>query len=196
GQVVDAAMIDGVASLMTAFHGMVAAGLVRHERGANFLDSGAHFYEVYECADGRFVSVAPIEGKFYAELLRRLDIDPATMPPQMERARWPEAKEKLAALFKTKTSAEWCALLAGTDACFAPVLTTDEAPSHPHHRARGTYVEIDGVWQGAPAPRFSRTVPELPIPPQPADPATAEKALKGWLDPAEIAALKAAGTID
>src|SRR5579884_830706 len=195
GQVVDAAMIDGVASLMTAFHGMVAAGLVRHERGANFLDSGAHFYEVYECADGRFVSVAPIEGKFYAELLRRLDIDPATMPPQMERARWPEAKEKLAALFKTKTSAEWCALLAGTDACFAPVLTTDEAPSHPHHRASGTYVEIDGVWQGAPAPRFSRTVPELPIPPQPADPATAEKALKGWLDPAEIAALKAAGTI-
>jgi alpha-methylacyl-CoA racemase len=195
GQVVDAAMIDGVVSLMTAFHGMAAAGLVHHERGANFLDSGAHFYEVYECADGRFVSLAPIEGKFYAELLRRLDIDPATMPPQMERAQWPAAKERLAALFKTKTCAEWCALLEGTDACFAPVLTTDEAPSHPHHRARGTYVEIDGVWQGAPAPRFSRTVPETPIPPQPADPATAEAALMGWLDPVEIAALKAAGTI-
>jgi alpha-methylacyl-CoA racemase len=195
GQVVDAAMIDGVASLMTAFHGMAAAGLVRHERGANFLDSGAHFYEVYECADGHYVSLAPIEDKFYAELLRRLDIDPATMPPQTERAQWPAAKEKLAALFKTKTCAEWCALLEGTDACFAPVLTTDEAPSHPHHRARGTYVEIDGVWQGAPAPRFSRTVPETPIPPQPADPETAAAALKGWLDPAEIAALKAAGTI-
>lgn len=195
GQVVDAAMIDGVASLMAAFHGMAAAGLVAHERGANFLDSGAHFYEVYECADGRHVSVAPIEGKFYAELLRRLDLDPTELPPQTERAHWPAAKKKLAALFKTKTSAEWCALLEGTDACFAPVLTTDEAPSHPHHQARGTYVEIDGVWQGAPAPRFSRTVPDLPIPPQPADPATAEQALAGWLDPAEIAALKAAGTI-
>jgi alpha-methylacyl-CoA racemase len=195
GQVVDAAMIDGVASLMAAFHGMAAAGLVSHERGTNFLDSGAHFYEVYECADGRYVSVAPIEGKFYAELLRRLDLDPADLPPQTERAGWPAAKEKLAALFRTKTCAEWCALLEGTDACFAPVLTTDEAPHHPHHRARGTYVEIDGVWQGAPAPRFSRTVPDLPIPPQPADPEAAEEALAGWLDPAEIAALKAAGTI-
>jgi alpha-methylacyl-CoA racemase len=195
GQVVDAAMIDGVASLMTAFHGMAAAGLLSHERGTNFLDSGAHFYEVYECADSRYVSVAPIEGKFYAELLRRLDLDPTQLPPQTERAHWPAAKERFAALFKTKTCAEWCALLEGTDACFAPVLTTDEAPSHPHHRARGTYVEIDGIYQGAPAPRFSRTVPDLPIPPQPADPATAEAALAGWLDPAEIAALKAAGAI-
>ncbi|HJU14839.1 MAG TPA: CaiB/BaiF CoA-transferase family protein [Stellaceae bacterium] len=195
GQVVDAAMIDGAASLMTAFHGMVAAGLVRHERGTNFLDSGAHFYEVYECADGRHISAAPIEGKFYAELLRRLDLDPAELPPQMERASWPAAKKRLAALFKTRTQAEWCALLEGTDACFAPVLSTNEAPSHPHHRARGTYVEIDGIVQGAPAPRFSRTVPELPIPPQPADPETAEGALAGWLDAAEIAALKSAGTI-
>jgi alpha-methylacyl-CoA racemase len=195
GQVVDAAMIDGVASLMMAFHGLAAAGLTSHERGANVLDSGAHFYEVYECADGRFVSVAPIEGKFYAELLRRLDLDPAGLPPQMERQGWPAAKEKLAALFKTRTQAEWCALLEGTDACFAPVLTSEEAPSHPHHRARGTYVEIDGVMQGAPAPRFSRTVPQVPIPPQPADPETAAEALQGWLDPAEIAALRAAGTI-
>ncbi len=195
GQVVDAAMIDGVASLMTAFHGLAAAGLTSHERGANVLDSGAHFYEVYECADGRFVSVAPIEGKFYAELLRRLDLDPAGLPPQRERANWPAAKEKLAALFKTRTQAQWCALLEGTDACFAPVLTSEEAPSHPHHRARGTYVEIDGVMQGAPAPRFSRSVPEVPIPPQPADPESAEEALRGWLDAQEIAALKAAGTI-
>jgi alpha-methylacyl-CoA racemase len=195
GQVVDAAMIDGAASLMTAFHGMAAAGIVSHERGTNFLDSGAHFYEVYECADGRFISVAPIEGKFYAELLRRLDLDPAALPPQMTRADWPAAKERFAALFKTRTCAEWCALLEGTDVCFAPVLSTEEAPAHPHHRARGTYVEIDGIVQGAPAPRFSRSVPDLPIPPQPADPVTAAAALAGWLDPAEIAALKAAGTI-
>ena len=195
GQVVDAAMIDGVASLMTAFLGMAAAGLTSHERGTNILDSGAPFYEVYECADGRHVSLAPIEGKFYAELLRRLDLDPADLPPQMERAHWPAVKERLARLFKTKTQAEWCAILEGSDACFAPVLTSDEAPPHPHHRARGTYVAIDGIVQGAPAPRFSRTVPETPIPPQPTDPATAAAALAGWLDPAEIAALKTAGTI-
>ena len=103
GQVVDAAMVDGAASLMTAFHGMVASGLATHERGTNHLDTGSHFYNVYECADGRWISIAPIEGKFYAELLRRLDIDPATMPPQMDQAHWPEAQARLAALFKTRT---------------------------------------------------------------------------------------------
>ena len=167
GQVVDAAMVDGAASLMTAFHGMVASGLATHQRGTNHLDTGSHFYNVYECADGRWISIAPIEGKFYAELLRRLDIDPATLPPQMDRTHWPDAQARLAALFKTRTCAEWCDLLEGTDACFAPVLTTDEAPRHPHNAARQTYVEIDGIVQPAPAPRFSRTVPDLPIPPQP-----------------------------
>lgn len=195
GQIVDAAMIDGTASLMTAFHGAVAAGLASHERGANHLDGGAHFYNTYECADGRWISVAPIEGKFYAELLRRLDLDPATMPPQMDREHWLAAQARLASLFKTRTRDEWCALLEGTDACFAPVLTTDEAPYHPHHAARGTYVEIDGIVQPAPAPRFSRTRPGLPIPPQPTGPDEAEAALAPWLAPAEIAALKAAGTI-
>src|SRR6516162_5116046 len=145
GQVVDAAMVDGAASLMTAFHGMMAAGLGSHDRGTNILDTGAHFYEVYECADGRWISIAAIEGKFYAELLRRLDIDPATLPPQMDREHWPEAKAQLAALFKTRTRDEWCALLEGTDACFAPVLTSNEAPRHPHNKMRGTYVEIDGI---------------------------------------------------
>ena len=195
GQIVDAAMIDGVASLMTAAVGAVAAGLSTHERGTNHLDTGAHFYNVYECAGGGWISVAPIEGKFYAELLRRLDIDPATMPPQMDRARWPEAQAQFAELFKTRTRDQWCALLEGTDACFAPVLTTDEAPDHPHNAARGTYVEIDGIVQPAPAPRFSRTVPGLPIPPQPSGPEQAEAALAAWLDPDEIAALKAAGTL-
>jgi alpha-methylacyl-CoA racemase len=195
GQIVDAAMIDGAASLMTAAIGAVAAGLSTHERGTNHLDTGAHFYNVYECADGGWISVAPIEGKFYAELLRRLDIDPATMPQQTDRARWPEAQAQFTELFKTRTRDQWCALLEGTDACFAPVLTTDEAPDHPHNAARATYVEIDGIVQPAPAPRFSRTVPDLPIPPQPTSPETAEAALAAWLDPAEIAALKAVGTL-
>ena len=155
GQVVDAAMVDGTASLMTAFHGMVAAGLGRHERGTNFNDTGAHFYEAYECADGRWISVAAIEGKFYAELLRRLDIDPATMPPQMDRERWPEAKTRLAALFKTRTREEWCSLLEGTDACFAPVLSLAEAAAHPHNKARGVYrLGPDGELEAPGAPRF------------------------------------------
>ena len=196
GQVVDAAMVDGAASLMTGFYGLVAAGMATHERGTNHLDTGAHFYNVYECADGRWISIAPIEGKFYAELLRRLDVDPAAIPPQMEREHWPRMQTRLAELFKTKTSAEWCALLEGTDACFAPVLTTDEASSHPHNAARGSYIEIDGIVQPAPAPRFSRTVPDLPIPPQPPSRgAEAEAVLAAWLEPAEIAALRAAGTL-
>ncbi len=195
GQIVDAAMIDGVASLMTSFHGAVAAGQATHQRGTNHLDGGAHFYNAYECADGRWIAVASIEGKFYSELLRRLDIDPATMPPQMDREHWPQAQALLAARFKTRTREEWCALLEGTDACFAPVLTTDEAPDHPHNAARGTYVEIGGIVQPAPAPRFSRTRPELPIPPPPIGPEAAEAALAPWLDPAEIAALRDAGTI-
>jgi alpha-methylacyl-CoA racemase len=193
GQVVDAAMVDGTASLLTAFHGLVAAGLATHERGTNTLDTGAHFYSAYECADGRWISVAAIEGKFYAELLRRLDIEPATMAPQMDREHWPATQDRLAALFKTRTREEWCRLLEGTDACFAPVLTTDEAPHHPHNKARGTYVEIDGIVQPAPAPRFSRTVPDLPMPPQPNDPEQAETALATWLEPTEIAALRRSG---
>jgi crotonobetainyl-CoA:carnitine CoA-transferase CaiB-like acyl-CoA transferase len=198
GQVVDAAMVDGAASLMTGFFGMMAAGLGSHERGTNVLDTGSHFYEVYECADGRWISVAAIEGKFYAELLRRLDIDPATMPSQqMDREHWPEAKGRLATLFKTRTRDEWCAVLEGTDACFAPVLTTDEAPEHPHNKMRRTYVEIDGIVQPAPAPRFSRTVADLPIPPQPPSRGEdAATALADWLAPAEIEALRCAGTIE
>ena len=196
GQVVDAAMVDGAASLMTAFHGMLAAGLATHERGANALDTGSHFYNVYECADAQWISIAPIEGKFYTELLRRLDVDPATLPPQMDRSHWPEAQARLAALFKTRTRAEWCELLEGTDACFAPVLTTDEAAVHRHNAARRTYLEIDGIVQPAPAPRFSRAVPDPPTPPQPARRGEdALAVLAQWLEPAEIAALRAAGAL-
>jgi alpha-methylacyl-CoA racemase len=166
GQVVDAAMVDGAASLMAIFYALHAAGSFSLNRGENALDSGAFFYDVYECADGRFVSLAAIEDKFLEEFLRRMEIDPAEMPPKLDRRRWPEAKAKLATRFKTKTREEWCRLLEGSDACFAPVLSVAEAPSHPHNRARGTFIEVDGIVQPGPAPRFSRTPTALPTPPE------------------------------
>lgn len=180
GQVVDAAISDGTAHLMTNFHGMRAAGLMSLERGTNFSDSGAPFYDVYECADGRYVSVAPIEGKFFELLVEKIGLSLADLPAQNDRSQWPALKERFAARFKEKTAAEWTALLEGTDACFAPVLSLDEAPEHPHMKARGVYVEIDGVVQPAPAPRFSRSVPENPYAAKPADATPVDEALSGW----------------
>jgi alpha-methylacyl-CoA racemase len=195
GQVVDAAMIDGAASLMTLFYGLRAAGEMSLNRGENLLDSGAFFYETYECADGKFVALAPIEGKFLAELYRRLDLDPSEFPAQYDRAQWPATKAKLAAVFRTRTRAEWCARLEGSDACFAPVLSLDEAPEHPHHRARGTFIDVAGIVQPAPAPRFSRTPAGIPTPPEDPGPDSAA-ALGDWgFTGAEIAALKAAGAL-
>lgn len=165
GQVVDAAMIDGAASLMTMFYGLRARGTWTDKRGENLLDSGAHFYDVYETSDGLYLSVGAIEGKFYAELLRLTDLKGKNLPGQMDRAKWPEMREILRAVFKKKTRDEWCAILEGTDACFAPVLSMEEAPGHPHNRARGTFVEIDGVIQPGPAPRFSRTKAKIQGPP-------------------------------
>jgi len=195
GQVVDAAMVDGAASLMTIFFALHAAGNFSTTRGENILDSGAFFYDVYECADGGYVSLAPIEDKFLEELLRRMEIDPATMPAKLDRRRWPEAKAKLAARFKTRTREEWCRLLEGSDACFAPVLSLAEAPSHPHNLARGTFIEIDGIVQPAPAPRFSRTPAQPPTPPE----APGERgiaSLAGWgLGPEEIARLRTIGAL-
>jgi alpha-methylacyl-CoA racemase len=195
GQVVDAAMVDGAASLMTMFYALHAAGSFTATRGANALDSGAFFYDVYECADGKYVSLAPIEDKFLEELLRRLEIDPAEMPPKMNRRRWPEAKAKLAARFKRKTRDEWCRILEGSDACFAPVLSLAEAPSHPHNLARQSFVEIDGIVQPAPSPRFSRTPAGRPTPPEiPGERGIASLAQWG-LPSAEIAALKRSGAL-
>jgi alpha-methylacyl-CoA racemase len=192
GQVVDAAMTDGTASLMTMFFGMRAAGQWTVERGANILDSGAFFYEVYECADGRHVAVAPIEDKFLAELYRLLELDPADFPAKLNAKGWPAAKEKLAAVFRTRTQAEWCRLLEGSDACFAPVLSLDEAPDHPHNKARGTFVTIDGIVQPAPAPRFSRTPSATPTPPEVAN----AEVLREWgFGDDEIAALREAGAL-
>jgi alpha-methylacyl-CoA racemase len=165
GQVVDAAMVDGAASLMTAFYGLRAMGIWTDRRGENILDSGAHFYDVYETADGKYISVGSIEPKFYAELLRLTGLEKGGLPHQLDRPKWPELREILRGLFKTKTREEWCAILEGTDACFAPVLSMEEAPNHPHNRARGTFLEIDGVIQPGPAPRFSRTKAEIQGPP-------------------------------
>lgn len=195
GQVVDAAMVDGVASMQTIFLGMRAAGLWRDERGTNAIDSGSHFYQVYECADGKWICVAAVEDRFYADLLRRLGIEPGTLGEQMEPANWPQAKALLAARFKQKTRAEWCALLEGTDACFAPVLSWREAPSHPHLSERQTFCEIDGVVQPAVAPRFSRSLPNRPTLPQDITPEGTDRALAAWLDTEAIAALRAAGTL-
>ena len=195
GQVVDAAMVDGAASLATIFFALHAAGNFTLNRGDNVLDSGAFFYDVYECADGKYVSLASIEDKFLAEFLRRMEIDPKEMPAKLDRKRWPEAKAKLAARFKTRTRDEWCRLLEGSDACFAPVLSLEEAPIHPHNVARGTFIEVDGIVQPGPAPRFSRTPAGKPTPPEaPGERGNASLAQWG-LTPDEIAGLKRVGVL-
>jgi alpha-methylacyl-CoA racemase len=157
GQVIDAAMTEGAASLMAMFYGRMAAGHWRDQRGVNVLDTGAPWYDAYETADGKHVAIGSIEGRFYAELIERLGLDPTTLPGQFEFARWPELRAAFTAAFKSKTRDEWCREMEGTDVCFAPVLSLAEAPRHAHNQARGAFVDIDGVTQPAPAPRFSRT---------------------------------------
>ena len=157
GQTVDAAMIDGAASLMTSAYALRAAGIADGPRGENVLDSGAHYYDVYETSDGRYVSIAPVEPKFYAELLDRIGLEPDDPPHSAHRDDWPGSKARLAALFRSRTRDEWRDILEGTDACFAPVLGMDEAHRHPHNAARGTFVERDGIVQPNAAPRFDRT---------------------------------------
>lgn len=157
GQVIDCAMTDGAASLAAMFYGMRAMGLWSDERQANLLDGGAHFYDTYECSDGKWVSIGSIEPQFYALLLEKIELNDEQFSNQMSREDWPDLKGKLALIIKAKSRDEWCALLEGTDVCFAPVLSMAEAPDHPHNQARETFVEIEGVMQPAPAPRFSET---------------------------------------
>jgi alpha-methylacyl-CoA racemase len=196
GQVVDTAMVDGAAVLTTMFHAFRAMGMWEDERGTNLLDTGAHFYDVYETSDGKYVSIGSIEPQFYAELLRLTGLDADdTMPRQQDRTQWPALKERFTELFKTKTRDEWRALLEDSDACFAPVLTMSEAAEHPHIQARGTIVEYEGVLQPAPAPRFSRTTAELRSPPARPGEHT-DVALADWgFTAAELAALHAVGAI-
>ncbi len=165
GQVIDAAMVDGSAVLTTFIHSLRAMGIWMDERGTNLLDTGAHFYDVYETADHRYVSVGSIEPQFYAELLRLSGLKGEELPGQMDRGQWPALKERVAEVFRTKTRDEWCALMEGTDVCFAPVLSMAEAPDHPHNRRRETFVEVAGVRQPAPAPRFARTPGAIDRPP-------------------------------
>jgi len=194
GQVVDAAMVEGVASLMTQPHGSFGAGIMNNERGTNVTDSGAPFYDVYECADGRFIALGAVEKRFYAEALRVLGLE-RLLADQWTRKEWPAAKAAIAETVKGKTRDEWVKAFEGTESCFAPVLTLDEAPSHPHFRERGTYVEIDGVVQPAPAPRFSRSAPSTPRPARPWSTEQAEDILSPWMDRSELSELRSAGAL-
>jgi alpha-methylacyl-CoA racemase len=194
GQVVDAAMTDGAALLMTMIYQLKAIGTWSNARGANAIDGGAHFYSTYQCADGKWIAVGAIEPQFYALLLETCGIDDPRFAAQWDRARWPELRAALAEIFHTRTRDEWCALLEGTDACVAPVLDLDEAPLHPHNQARGTFVEHAGAIQPAPAPRFSRTPATLAS--APAKPASPESILAAWgLGDDELSRLRERGTI-
>ncbi len=197
GQVVDAAMVDGTAVLTTFMHGMMAMGGWKDERGVNILDTGAHYYEVYECADGKFLSVGAIEPQFYAVLLEKTGLaDDAEFLQQNDKAQWPHLKERLAEVIATKTRDEWAAIFDGSDACVAPILSLGEAPSHPHNVARGAFLERDGIVQPAPAPRFSRTTAEIQRPPAHAGQHT-DEVLSEWgvVDADRAAELRAAGAI-
>lgn len=196
GQVVDCSMADGSASLMAMFYGMNAAGTWSDEVGANLLDGGAHFYDSYECSDGNYISIGSIEPQFYAELLEKLELtDDPEFRRQMDKTKWPALKQRLIERFKTKTREQWCAIMEGTDICFGPVLTLKEALKHPHNIARKTFVEVEGVPQPAPAPRFSATQSKIQSPP-PVIGQHTESALKDWgLSGSDVDALRKAGAI-
>ncbi len=165
GQVVDAAMVDGVSVIMAMNHSLKAAGLWSDQRGENLLDSGAHFYDTYATSDGKYVSIGSLEPQFYTLLLEKMEIYDPEFNDQLNPDKWPALKEKIAERFKTKTRDEWCEIMEGTDVCFAPVLSMTEAYSYPHNVDRNVFVELDGITYPAPAPRFSRTVPEIQSPP-------------------------------
>jgi alpha-methylacyl-CoA racemase len=195
GQVVDAAMVDGAAVLTTMFHALRAMGIWEDERGTNLLDTGAPFYDVYETADGLYVSIGSIEPQFYAELLRLSGLEGEELPWQHDKTQWPAMKDRMAAIFKAKTRDEWCALMDGTDVCFAPVLSLGEAPAHPHNVHRGTFLELSGVVQPAPAPRFSATPPAVQGPPAHAGQHT-DEVLGDWgIDADTVERLRSSGAI-
>ncbi|WP_374534776.1 CaiB/BaiF CoA transferase family protein [Phenylobacterium sp.] len=195
GQVIDCAMSDGAASLMAMFYGFKAGGIWKEQRRANLLDGGAHFYDTYQCADGKWISIGSIEPQFYALLLEKTGVDDPDFAAQMDRGRWDGLREKLAAVIARKTQAEWTDIMGATDVCFAPVLDLDEAPRHSHNVARQTFVELGGVVQPAPAPRFSATPGAIQGPP-PAIGAHDREALGDWgFSDAEIEALKASGAL-
>lgn len=195
GQVIDAAMVDGAASLMTMVWSFRAMGMWQDERGTNLLDTGAHFYDTYETADGAYVSIGSLEPQFYAELLRLTGLEGEELPRQHDRSQWRALKERLAEIFRQKSRDEWCAIMEGTDVCFAPVLAPAEAPHHPHMAARDTFTEVAGVTQPAPAPRFSRTPGAIERPPPHAGQHTDDVLTEWGLSPERIAELRETGAI-
>jgi alpha-methylacyl-CoA racemase len=195
GQVVDAAMIDGSASMMGFLYGLHAAGVWSDKRGTNLLDGGAHFYDTYETKDGKWIAIGSMEPKFYELLLKYIDIDDPVFKDYFNPETWPECKEKITKIFKTKTRQQWCEIMEGTDACFSPVLSYDEAINHPHNVARKTFVDVQGVMQPGPVPRFSRTKGEIKSPP-PDNSDDKGSVLKEWgFDDSEIETLKKADAI-
>ncbi|WP_329252471.1 CoA transferase [Actinoallomurus sp. NBC_01490] len=195
GQVVDAAMVDGAALLTSFIHGMRGQGLWAGDRGTNLLDSGAPFYDTYETADGLYMSVGALEPQFYAALLHGLGLEGEDLPGQHEQDRWPELRARFTEVFKTRTRAEWTKIFDGTDACVAPVMSLGEAPEHPHVTARQGFVEVGGLTQPAPAPRFSRTSAEEPAPPVRAGEHTDATLTELGLSPQEIADLRERGAV-
>ncbi len=195
GQVVDAAMVDGASALMGMIYAMKAMGVWQTERGTNMLDTGAHFYDVYETKDQKYVSIGSIEPQFYVLLLNALGLEGEELPHQMEREKWAALKVRVAEIFKTRTRDAWTEIMEGTDICYAPVLDLDEAPEHPHIKHRETFVEAAGVVQPAPAPRFSRTAPELVRPPSFEGQHTDEVLAAFGFDNARIGQLRSAKAI-
>ncbi|MBV1873898.1 MAG: CoA transferase [Gammaproteobacteria bacterium] len=195
GQVVDAAMVDGAASLMSMFWTFSNMGMHVDDRESNMLDGATHFYDTYETKDGKYISLGSIEPQFYRLLIEKAELDPKTFAPQMVNAKWPELKAELTEVFKGKTRDEWCEIMEGTDVCFAPVLSLKEAPEHPHMKARKTFVELDGFTQPAPAPRFSRTVPTLTTSGRKAGEDTVEVLTKFGFGSDEIETLKENGSV-
>ena len=195
GQIVDAAMIDGIQSLMTHYFAFIASGRWVFERESNFFDGGAPWYNVYETKDRKHISIAPVERKFYDQLLEAMGLDPAKLPDQLDRDTWPELRRRFADIFRSKTRDEWCEVMEGREVCFAPVLNIDEAINHPHMRARGSFLDVDGVPQPAPAPRFSRTPSSVRSgPPIPGSNTIEIMSAWGFSD-AEIADLRKNGAI-
>jgi alpha-methylacyl-CoA racemase len=195
GQVVDASMVDGAALLTAGMHGLRNIGLWNKGRGNNMLDGGAPYYDTYETSDGRYVAVGALEERFWQALLKVLELDPAEFAGRLDPAQWPEVRERLATVIRTRTRDEWASLAAGTDACLTPVLAPEEAPEHPHNAARGTFVSVDGRRQPAPAPRFGRTPAGTPTAPHEPRSDTAEVLAGLGYSPSDIEGLRADGVI-
>ena len=195
GQVVDAAMVDGAATLMAMFFTMGAGGMFKDQRGTNMLDGGAHFYDSYETSDGKAICIGSIEPQFYALLIEKAGLDAERFSAQMDPAGWPALKEELIEVFKSKTRDEWCEIMEGTDVCFAPVLSIFEAPEHPHNKARNSFLELGGIKQPAPSPRFSRTEAEVSHPARAPGEDTESVLLDSGFSADEVAGLRDAGVI-